>query len=71
MIRPAQILRLLRINYVLVRHGLDDIIFAIHLFRPFRFLIYFLPWNWFIRERAPQGQRIRNALLEIEFQRYG
>ena len=65
MIRPAQILRLLRINYVLVRHGLDDIIFAIHLFRPFRFLIYFLPWNWFIRERAPQGQRIRHALEDL------
>ncbi|MDQ1362316.1 MAG: ubiquinone biosynthesis protein [Pseudomonadota bacterium] len=65
MIRPSQILRLLRINYVLVRHGLDDIIFAIHLFRPFRFLIYFLPWNWFIRERAPQGQRIRQALEDL------
>lgn len=65
MIRPTQILRLLRINYVLVRHGLDDIIFAIHLFRPFRFLIYFLPWNWFIRERAPQGQRIRHALEDL------
>lgn len=65
MIRPPQILRLLRINYVLVRHGLDDIIFAIHLFRPFRFLIYFLPWNWFIRERAPQGQRIRHALEDL------
>jgi ubiquinone biosynthesis protein len=65
MIRPSQILRLLRINYVLVRHGLDDIIFAIHLFRPFRFLIYFLPWNWFIRKRAPQGQRIRNALEDL------
>ena len=65
MIRPSQILRLLRINYVLVRHGLDDIIFAIHLFRPFRFLIYFLPWNWFIRERAPQGQRIRHALEDL------
>ena len=65
MIRPSQILRLLRINYVLVRHGLDDIIFAVHLFRPFRFLIYFLPWNWFIRERAPQGQRIRHALEDL------
>jgi ubiquinone biosynthesis protein len=65
MIRPSQILRLLRINYVLVKHGLDDIIFAIHLFRPFRFLIYFLPWNWFIRKRAPRGQRIRNALEDL------
>jgi len=65
MIRPAQIIRLLRINYVLVRHGLDDIIFAAHLFRPFRFLIYFLPWNWFIRRKASRGQRIRMALEDL------
>ncbi|TNF36698.1 MAG: ubiquinone biosynthesis regulatory protein kinase UbiB [Gammaproteobacteria bacterium] len=65
MIRPAQIFRLLRINYVLVRHGLDDIIFAIHLFRPFRFMIYLMPWNWFIRERAPRGKRIRCALEDL------
>ncbi|MDH5735062.1 MAG: AarF/UbiB family protein, partial [Gammaproteobacteria bacterium] len=65
MISPAQILRLLRINYVLVRHGLDDIVFAIHLFRPFRFLMFLLPWNWFIRERASRGQRIRCALEDL------
>ena len=65
MIRPSQILRLLYINYVLVRHGLDDIVFAIHLFRPFRFLIFLLPWNWFIRKRAPRGKRIRSALEDL------
>jgi len=65
MIKPLQILRLLHINYVLARHGLDDIIFAIHLFRPFRFLIYLMPWNWIARNRAPRGQRIREALEEL------
>ena len=65
MIKPAQILRLLHINYVLARHGLDEIIFAIHLFRPFRFLIFLLPWNWFARNRAPRGRRIREALEEL------
>lgn len=65
MIKPVQILRLLHINYVLARHGLDEIIFAIHLFRPFRFLIYLLPWNWFVRKRAPRGERIREALEEL------
>jgi len=65
MIKPLQILRLLHINYVLARHGLDEIIFAVHLFRPFRFLIFLLPWNWFIRMRAPRGQRIREALEEL------
>ncbi|MCW8955830.1 MAG: ubiquinone biosynthesis regulatory protein kinase UbiB, partial [Gammaproteobacteria bacterium] len=65
MFRPAQLLRLLRINYVLVRHGLDDIIFAIHLFRPFRFLIYLMPWNWFFRDRSNRGKRIRLALEDL------
>ena len=65
MFRPAQLLRLLRINYVLVRHGLDDIIFAIHLFRPFRFLIYLMHWNWFFRDRSNRGQRIRCALEDL------
>lgn len=65
MIKPVQILRLLHINYVLAKHGLDEIIFAVHLFRPFRFIIYFFPWNWFSRNRAPRGQRIRAALEEL------
>ena len=65
MIKPAQILRLLYINYILVKHGLDDIVFEVHLFRPFRFLMFLLPWNWFIRKRAPRGQRIRHALEDL------
>jgi len=65
MIRPSQVLRLLYINYILVKHGLDDIVFAIHLFRPFRFLMYVLPWNWFIHRRAPRGQRVRHALEDL------
>jgi ubiquinone biosynthesis protein len=65
MIRPGQFFRLLRINFVLMRHGLDDIIFATHLFRPFRFLIYFNPINWFLRERASRALRVRRALEDL------
>ena len=36
MIRPAVALRLIHINRVLIRHGLDEIILATHLFRPMR-----------------------------------
>jgi ubiquinone biosynthesis protein len=65
-IKPGQIIRLLYINRVLVRHGLDEIILATHLFRPFRFLIYLLPWHW-IRstQQVPSGVRIRLALEEL------
>lgn len=65
MIRPAQIIRLVHINFVLVRHGLDEIILATHLFRPFRFLYYLAPWNWIPRTRGPRGVRIRRALEEL------
>ena len=65
MIRPAQIIRLVHINFVLARHGLDEIILATHLFRPFRFLYYLAPWNWIPRERGPRGVRIRRALEEL------
>ena len=58
----GQFLRLIRTNLILMRYGLDDIIFATHLFRPFRFLIYLLPWNWFLHNRAPRAVRIRLAL---------
>lgn len=65
MLRPSQVLRLLYINWVLVRNGLDEIVLATHLFRPFRFLLYLLPWHWFRREMPPRGQRIRRCLEEL------
>jgi len=56
---------MLRINWVLMSHGLDDIIFATHLFRPFRFVIYAFPWNWFRRKRKPRAVRMREALEDL------
>jgi ubiquinone biosynthesis protein len=64
-IRPAQIIRLAHINFVLVRHGLDEIILATHLFRPFRILYYLAPWNWLPRKREPRAVRIRTALEDL------
>jgi len=58
-------LRLAHINVVLVRHGLDEIVLATHLFRPVRFLLYLLPWHWFPRRRPPRGERIRRALEDL------
>ncbi len=65
MIRPAQLIRLAHINFVLARHGLDEIILATHLLRPFRFLYYMAPWNWIPHRRGPRGVRIRRALEEL------
>lgn len=62
---PGQFIRMLHINWVLMLHGLDDIIFTTHLFRPFRFIIYLFPWNWFRRKRKPRAVRMREALEDL------
>ena len=65
LLTPGQFVRMLRINWVLMRHGLDDIVFTTHLFRPFRFIIYIFPWNWFRRKRKPRAVRMREALEDL------
>jgi len=58
--------RLLQIQRVLVRHGLDEFILATHLFRPLRFAFYLSPTTWFERKKGgPRGERIRLALEEL------
>lgn len=63
--RLATFTRLIQINLILARYGLDKIIFSLHLFRPLRFIIYFNPWTWFRRKELTQGQAIRGALEEL------
>jgi len=65
LLTPGQFIRMLRINWVLMLHGLDDIIFTTHLFRPFRIVIYIFPWNWFRRKRKPRAVRMREALEDL------
>ncbi len=66
MIRSRQALRLLHINWILLRHGLDEVILATHLFRPLRFLLYLSPWYWLRRHQLPAYPiRIRRALEDL------
>ena len=64
MIKIRQIFRLLHINWVLLRHGLDDVILTTHLFRPIRFVRYLIPWLW-VRKTTLRGERIRLALQDL------
>lgn len=57
-------IRLSTISWVLLRHGLDELILATHLFRPFRFLRIFMPWIWMAR-KTPRAVRIRLALEDL------
>jgi ubiquinone biosynthesis protein len=60
------VLRLLEIQRVLLRHGLDDYVRATHLYRPLRFLFFLSPSVWFERRRrASRGERLRLALQEL------
>ncbi len=64
--KPRVVGRLLEIQRVLVRHGLDDFVHATHLYRPLRFLFYLSPWTWFQRRRgATRAERLRLALEEL------
>ncbi|MCK4586953.1 MAG: ubiquinone biosynthesis regulatory protein kinase UbiB, partial [Gammaproteobacteria bacterium] len=65
MISIRQALRLIHINSVLGKHGLDEVILATHLFRPVRFLMYLSPWRWFRRENLSRGARIRRTLEDL------
>ena len=58
-------IRLLHIQWVLLRHGLDELVLSLHLLRPLRWLLYVLPWHWFRRIRAPQAVRVRRALEDL------
>ncbi|HVY65101.1 MAG TPA: ubiquinone biosynthesis regulatory protein kinase UbiB [Gammaproteobacteria bacterium] len=60
--RMRQLLRLFVIQRVLVRHGLDEIVWRAHLFRPIAWLRRLLSFG---RNRQPLGVRLREALEEL------
>ena len=55
--------RMLAIQRVLVKYGLDEIIKETHLLRPLRFIFYLSPMRR--NKSAPVGERIRLALEEL------
>jgi ubiquinone biosynthesis protein len=58
--------RLIQIQRVLVRHGLDEFVRATHLYRPLRFIFLLSPWTWAVRRGdAPRAVRLRLALEEL------
>ncbi len=59
-----QFLSLLRISAILARYGLDDLLTAVHLYRPMGWITRLVPGA---RENAnkPRGERLRLALQEM------
>jgi ubiquinone biosynthesis protein len=64
-ITPRTIFRLIHINWVLVFHGLDELVLKTHLFRPIRFLAALSPYYWLRRRNEPRGVRIRKTLEDL------
>lgn len=60
-----QLLRLLRINHILAKNGLDQVVVSLRLFAPFRFVAYLNPWNWFRRKKLTRGEALRKTLEEL------
>ncbi len=63
--RIKQVWRLLRINHILAKNGLDQVIVSLQLFTPFRFVVYLNPWNWFRRVPLTRGEALRKTLEEL------
>ncbi len=58
--------QLIRMQRVMVRHGLDDLIAETHLLRPLRYVFLLSPWTWGSgRTEGSRGERIREALQEL------
>ncbi len=63
MIPVRESLRVMHIAWVLMRHGLDEVVLAAHLFRPIRFFRFLSPFYW--GEKPPRAVRIRRALEDL------
>jgi ubiquinone biosynthesis protein len=61
----SHLFRLIRINYILMRYNIDEIILGTPWFSPLRFFVYFNPFYWTIGNKLTQGERIRLALEDL------
>lgn len=61
----TRVFRLMRINFILMRYNIDEIILGSHWFFPLRFLVYLNPYYWTLDKNLSRGERIRCALEEL------
>ena len=57
--------RLLHINQILIKHGLDELILSTDLFSPLRYSKVLSPNYWVKREHGPRAVRIRRTLEDL------
>lgn len=60
-----RVLRLMRINYILARYNIDEIIFGGQSFFLLRFIVYLNPFYWTTGNKLSRGERVRRALEDL------
>lgn len=60
-----RLFRLIRINLILARYNIDEIVFGTHRFYPLRFIMYLNPFYWTTGKNLSRGERIRRALEDL------
>ena len=60
-----QLFRLIYINHILAKNGLDDVLTTLRLFAPLRFIVYFNPWNWYRKKPLTRGEALRKSCEEL------
>ncbi len=61
----TQLIRFIHIQYVLAKHGLDEIVLDLQVLSPIQFLVYLNPWYWIRNRSISRGERLRLALIEL------
>lgn len=61
----TRVIRLIHINFVLMRYNIDEIILDNTWFYPFRFFIYFNPYYWRLKDKYTRAERIRMAIEKL------
>ncbi|HAZ60664.1 MAG TPA: ubiquinone biosynthesis regulatory protein kinase UbiB, partial [Gammaproteobacteria bacterium] len=62
----GQFFRIWRIQRVLLRHGVHELLLDTPWLQPMRLALSLLPWHWpWYRQRLPRAERLRNALEEL------
>lgn len=61
----SRLFRILRINFILMRYNIDEMVLGSHWFYPIRFMVYFNPYTWRINKTSTRGERLRQAIEEL------
>lgn len=61
----TRLFRIMRINFILARYNIDEIVLGEHWFYPLRTVVYLNPFYWTSSRKLSRGERIRLALEKL------